>query len=183
MHWPVHMFVYMKDKAVCCPVTHHRTSVLCIIHENIYTGYVDLCQVSQIIGKHFKNWTAMIYDIHKSTSQPDNQISGWSSYNLKKKADCTFMLGSWIFICIILQIEVASQPAAVASVLLQLFYFSPFHFQSLTHWFLCVFVFIFPLTCFDMTSMYSILVSVLSFKQWCQAKGMFCFSFAQKQLN
>lgn len=51
----------------------------------------------------------------------------------------------------------------------------------------CLHVFIFSSpphpTRFDTASMYSTLASVLSFKQWSQAKGTFCFSFAQNQLN
>lgn len=44
-----------------------------------------------------------------------------------------------------------------------------------------VYVCLVSLTCFDLTSLCTALV--LSFKQQCQAEGMFCFSPAQKQLN
>lgn len=73
------------------------------------------------------------------------------------------------------KILVISQRTAAASVLC----------FSLTHCFLfaCLHLLFSPPPDFDTASMYSTLASVLSFKQWSQAKGTFCFSCAQNQLN
>lgn len=60
---------------------------------------------------------------------------------------------------------------------------SHFIFNQPFHWFLFLHI-LFPLTCcnLDVQKMYNIAVYFLSFKQWCQARGMFCFSFAWKRL-
>lgn len=122
----------LKPKQFVAPL--HGIMLLCCV------SFLKTLTARGFMSSAANNWKkatellqpAMIYDIHTSTSQPDSQTRGGSFYVFTVKVLLAPLCSS----------QVISQPAAAASVLLLFFFFPPLHFQSPTHWFLCMFVFI-----------------------------------------
>lgn len=172
------MYWYKLHPTHLVVLSHTIMLLLCVSFSKTLTAHI-LQDIWQIIGKRIELFSPAKSCDTWIINQPVSQRTKSEEflYINCKSVFILIALLCWNF-CLLSATDSSHIPASCSCLGALLF---PV-FRSLICLYICLHL-LFPLPWFDMTSAYRIVVSVLPFKQWCQARGMFCFSFAQKQLN